>query len=289
MMTMDPKDQEPKLNPSGDWEQDLEMIRSELPDLDSIEPPNLLDQSVLNSARRELAASRRKPIRWIGAFATAAVMVLAISIVVQQDQKTPEPDIGNGFRLDSSRPAAAKKEKPVGSTSVAELPAASPPPPDAVTSEVLNRAEPQRVESKRLKDSAKQVSAPSALMGDHTTETALMKVNEEIDSLAADETGLTESREKFEDDKFDMPVVSSEDSDMFRERDSESESNFIPAHSSLPEKAEVASDEGVLAPTAWIEYMLELKESGRYQDLKTELVAFRKAYPSASLPAELKD
>lgn len=104
---MDPKDRKPEMNPGNNWEQDLEAVRSALPGLESVEPPDLLDQVVLNTARRELAASRRKPMRWIGALATAAVLVLTLSIVLQQDQKTPDPRNGNGIKLDAARPAAA--------------------------------------------------------------------------------------------------------------------------------------------------------------------------------------
>ena len=49
---MDPKDRKPEMNPGGAWEQDLESVRSALPGLESAEPPDLLDQAVLNTARR---------------------------------------------------------------------------------------------------------------------------------------------------------------------------------------------------------------------------------------------
>jgi hypothetical protein len=107
-MTMDPKDRKPDMNPGHHWEQDLESVRSALPGLESAEPPDLLDQAVLNTARRELASSRRKPIRWVGAFATAAVVVLALSIVVQQNQNTLDPRSGNGIKLDAASPIEAE-------------------------------------------------------------------------------------------------------------------------------------------------------------------------------------
>ncbi len=54
------------------------------------EPPDLLDQAVLNAARRQLERSRRRrSMGWLGAFATAAVVVLALTIVVRQDLPGP--------------------------------------------------------------------------------------------------------------------------------------------------------------------------------------------------------
>lgn len=81
-MTSDPK------IPGNDTDIDseLESIRSQWQAMDQAEPPELLDQAVINAARRELEASRpgRRPLRWLGGFATAAVVILALSIVVQQ-------------------------------------------------------------------------------------------------------------------------------------------------------------------------------------------------------------
>ena len=88
-------------------EQDLESVRSGLSSLETVEPPELLDQAVLNTARREIEFQRerrrkRGQMRWLGAFATASVVVLAFTLVIQQDQPVPEPmkKQANGLRLD---------------------------------------------------------------------------------------------------------------------------------------------------------------------------------------------
>lgn len=75
-------------------ERDLEEIRAVLSNGDRGEPPDLLNQAVLNAARRELASrdkrwSRRFPVRWMGAFATASVVILALGLIVQQEQESP--------------------------------------------------------------------------------------------------------------------------------------------------------------------------------------------------------
>ena len=68
--------------PTGDGQlsKDIERLQSEWDRMDRAEPPNLLDHAVLNTARRELEPkNRRRPLRWLGGFATATVAVLAIS------------------------------------------------------------------------------------------------------------------------------------------------------------------------------------------------------------------
>jgi len=58
----------------------------------------------------KLKASRGKRRRWVGAFATATVAVLALSIVVQQIPKTPDLSSGDGIRLDSNVPGTLPSE-----------------------------------------------------------------------------------------------------------------------------------------------------------------------------------
>jgi len=85
-------------------EQDLEPIRSAWRELQRDEPPQLLDQSVRNAARRALPdRNRRSSLRWLGSLATAAVVVLALAIVIRQDQQGPVPPAleTDGFQLDT--------------------------------------------------------------------------------------------------------------------------------------------------------------------------------------------
>jgi len=108
-MTSDPHDQQ-----SGpEFEHDLEAVRSAWSGLEQTDPPELLDQAVLNTARRELGARRkRRPLNWMGAFATAAIVVLALTIVIQQDEQQTTPTLKktNGFKLDQAAPAASRSE-----------------------------------------------------------------------------------------------------------------------------------------------------------------------------------
>ena len=73
----------------------------------------MLDQAVKNSARRELEGQRkRRPLRWLGAFATATVAVLALTIMIQQDEQPLSPALEgpDGLKLEQATPATSKKE-----------------------------------------------------------------------------------------------------------------------------------------------------------------------------------
>jgi len=290
---MDPKDRKPELNPGNDWEQDLESVRSALSGLESVEPPDLLDQAVLNTARRELAASRPKFMRWsrrwVGAFATAAVVVLTLSIVVQQDQNMPDPRSGNGIKLDAARPAAAGKESTIGASAMPEIQRTSPQSPAALSSEEPLQMEPQTVERKRQKDAASNVAAAPPAEVDYAAKTAMKRVIEESAYRSADEPDLAEGREHFEDESPDMPVTSIRDADAEEEPGRAAQAGTLRIDSSLFEKAEDVSYEVALTPDAWIAKMLELQRAERHEELKQELEAFRKSYPNHPLPPQLQD
>ena len=63
------------------FEKDLNQVKAAYQSLDAAEPPDLIDQAVLNRARR--AVQKRPPLwhrtNWIPALATTAVIVVALS------------------------------------------------------------------------------------------------------------------------------------------------------------------------------------------------------------------
>lgn len=143
-------------------ENDLEEIRSVLGEQEHPEPPELLDQAVLNTARRELAEQRKQglrrfPLRWMGAFATASVIILAIGLVVQQEQELPER--GDGER-DRSR---MKVEAPA---SLAEEPVAEtlPSPSSDRDGSISRRAAPAAAAPARAAEFATQSTADESAM-----------------------------------------------------------------------------------------------------------------------------
>jgi hypothetical protein len=95
-----------KAKPTND--PDLEVVEAAWRRHSAEEPPQLLDQAVLNRARRDLEKPRPRRLRWIGQFATAGVAVIALSVWLLQD---PGP------------------KAPVGDAPVRIEPAAEPAPP----------------------------------------------------------------------------------------------------------------------------------------------------------------
>jgi hypothetical protein len=99
-------------------EQDFEAVSAAWRDLEREQPPDMLDQAVLNSARRALEQrGKPRPFRWLGGLATAAVVVLAVAIVVHQERQGPvaPPPKTDGFGLERSvaepaRDARAREE-----------------------------------------------------------------------------------------------------------------------------------------------------------------------------------
>ena len=96
-MTNDPR----KPEDESKLEQELAEVHAEWRSMAQAEPPDLVDQAVLNAARRDLEPARkRRPLRWLGGFATAAVVVLALTLVVEQEPQRPD------------LPAATEKSRP---------------------------------------------------------------------------------------------------------------------------------------------------------------------------------
>ena len=100
-----------------DLERDLESMqaawdRPEHDPLAGAEPPELVDMAVMNAAQRDLAQDRkRRPLRWLGGFATATVVVLAIGVVLQQEPSLPEPETLEKQGAPMAAPAARQRDE----------------------------------------------------------------------------------------------------------------------------------------------------------------------------------
>ena len=72
--------------------EELGRLQSDWDRQERAEPPELLDQAVLNAARRDLEPIRRKTrLGWISGFATAGIAVVTLSVVLLQE--TPRPPL----------------------------------------------------------------------------------------------------------------------------------------------------------------------------------------------------
>lgn len=91
-------------------EQALNHIRAKYRQLGNEEPPELLDQAVMNLAQREAEAqhaSRRRRMQWIGALSSMALLVVTLNLVIDQQTGPAAPmETETDFRLKKEREEA---------------------------------------------------------------------------------------------------------------------------------------------------------------------------------------
>lgn len=246
---MDPKNHKDEAH----LDQDLESIRAGYAALEAVEPPDLVDQAVLNAARRAAARGpKRRPLRWIGAFATASVVVLALTIVLQQDRMAPDGPAPEGIELDRAEPAVRRKDAVSGERAremkarAAQLPAAPP----AAAQQSVPESEPQ----------AEPVGGkPGIAAGADLEEAPVEEFGQ--DELRADELqSRTSALGQLKDDAA-APMSESE----------------------------AAANEALPNPEEWIDHLISLQRSGQHEQFEIELSAFRETYPDYPLPPELRN
>lgn len=93
--------------------EDLDKLGRSYAGLGQDEPPELLDQAILNSAHRALEKkSRWMKFSWVHGLTTAAVFVLALSLIINQREQSPV--IPDGIEVESLSPpkldVSAKKQ-----------------------------------------------------------------------------------------------------------------------------------------------------------------------------------
>jgi hypothetical protein len=244
-MSNDPR----KPENSPDFERDLETVQSEWDRMERTEPPELLDQSVVNAARRDLEARRKaRPLRWLGGFATATVVVLAITFIFDQESvlENPAPGQINGLQLEEA-PVPAKSKTTESQLEMLSLPPAEP--------------EPMRREARRRNDDFQSVTAPAV----------------KLESKAA--SGL-EKRERTQESIAEL----ADEATSFEQTAPEAVAEAMPGA-----PATAKTDEPLMQPEPWIEYLLELKQANRQVELEAGIRAFRQAYPDHALPEGLAD
>lgn len=234
-----------------DLEHDLEAMQASWNPLEGseTEPPELVDQAVMNAARRDLERKNKHPLRWLGGFATATVVVVAISVVLQQDPSISEPR----SLEKQSDPMAAPPERRLEKSAILKnaqspLPAAEP---RAQTREAKRQRHDELAAPAAAEDPAAKIElAPIPIRAEQFN--LMAESAEKQDAKASADTILDES---------EVLADAAADSDAVKE---------------APRSAE-----------AWIELMLELQTYGQMKRLGGEIAAFRHYYPDHPLPEQL--
>ncbi|MFC1702158.1 hypothetical protein ACFL1J_05390 [Pseudomonadota bacterium] len=226
------------------------------------EPPELLDQAVLNSAHR---AVEKKPhwmkFGWLHGLTTTAVFLLALSLIF--NIREPVPDFENGVRLNES--AGLQRDKAVKKHS-ADI-----------------KSEDQRMEMKEndeiRQDSLRSIPAPAApqrevlgiAVGDHA------KRPEADNDASANEPVLEELLMDEADSVVDTPEFEA----ISKRSRAAVATELSTSELETPAEIDAEIEQKLLA-------IIKLRESGD-KAWKTELALFKKNYPDYPLPEELSD
>jgi hypothetical protein len=245
--------------------------------LDKDEPPELLDMAILNSAHRAL---EKKPhwmkFGWLHGLTTAAVFVLALSVVIHQRESQPITEDGidtgqlyrsqperpaklqsSGVQSDDLRQASKRKdnERREISESKAAEPAATPPAP------LLEDTADAMTESMNVSHELQADTGPT----DEDDRVGAGKI--EVSNLPAS-TPMERSAQTGEVKQLTIPTaiaepsVSLEETEESRQMDMEAEQQLLA--------------------------IIKMKQSGN-DNWKTELKAFIENHPDYPLPDELKN
>jgi len=251
--------------------------------LEQDEPPELLDQAILNSAHR---AVEKKPhwmkFGWLHGLTTAAIFVLAFSIILNQREPVPTYEIGarNNELIRLQREQSAKKQ----SDSFSEQRQKAP----GLKKEVIIERQPDTLQSSPA--AAAPVSAATVNAPEERAEEPIVEAQPSL--YVRDDLQSNDGRS----DK-DIPI-----------RESVAEEEPVDEADSMADSPEASALSGVASPVAVGETtasevkarvgtdsemeqkllaIIKLKQSGD-ETWKTELESFKESYPDYPLPDELK-
>lgn len=236
--------------------------------LDRDEPPELLDQAILNSAHR---AVEKKPhwmkFGWLHGLTTAAVFVLAFSIILDQRETAPEYESG----VRDNAPARLQRERAAKKESASEL--------NEMRMEM-------KVKSDSRQDTLQNIPAAapleSALEEVQDSPYVSSKMQGEVISADKDVAGDALMFEEVFTDEADLTVDSLESGIL-------SKQTLPVATVAEPTAAEEHQLRSTLTVAEQkLQAIIKLKQSGD-EAWKTELKLFKDSYPDYPLPEELKN
>jgi hypothetical protein len=322
------KDKRGKMPPGPDdistlkFEEDLALIEKAWNDgnsagqkSDPTGPPSMVDQAVLNLAKRELGGRRwfNLPGQWQGSWTslagTAAVMILTLSIVTEQvSEQAPESRFRYEESLENGTDASIQSGPPV--TAGAEVSPAS-----------KNAAVPPAQSDASLRSQMKKEGAREA---DDLQQKAELESRVVAKSADKDASTVAESEEaggpydELVDKPVDETVIQADEIDGTQSAepaviaidrvadDAEFNESFRQAETKLDQKLEsrddLGSDERLESqnvpqpgedvrthPETWLKHILSLKAAGEQELFEQEFQAFREAWPDYPLPTGLGD
>lgn len=261
--------------------EDLETLSQVYAKLEQDEPPDLLDQAILNSAHRALEKKPRwMQIGWLHGLATAAVFVLAFTIILDQRESAPV------FQEDILRnsPARMEDQRELKKQSV-----------DKISKSNIEMEARDDAGQKPMMESAPALAAPAnqvmELSSEEQNETSLRRAQSDP---GVQHKALGKSERA---DKDDMTSGYLQEELLMDEADAMTESapvdaasiQVTPAAAAKPVSSALKARGRMDATIEQeLQAIIELKKSGD-ESWITELEAFVERYPDYPLPDGLKD
>ncbi|HVK54385.1 MAG TPA: hypothetical protein VM532_05070 [Burkholderiales bacterium] len=275
-----------------DWDATLGDLSRAYRGIPSDEPSPSLDDAIRAAARRAVH-SRPQSVRkswvqrWSGPVATAAVVVLTVSVgILTMEEK---PDL-----ISPPRPEAKRSSAPSSADKREETLAAAAPS-SVVSEQVEWKVDRLSGDRPDQATSAKEMARPEAPRAIQKKAAPPPIAREPVPFVADMET----ARELVGERQAAAPALAdSAQSQMKFKADSIEGSAGASAAASPPSselrakasrRAEVAPTAIVESLEAWLKRILILRKEGKAKEFEAELAKFKERYPDYSLPLELKD
>ena len=306
---------------NGKFEQDLQKIEDGYQALPADEPPDLLDQAVLNKARAAVGPRSTRPwsFGWMHATATVAVLVVGLAVVMQQPTELSAPpvsiDRSEAVRTDAVGIDEARIEEALMEVNRAR-PARSAV--DLSVSGQIKRDAPavleERVEEQELTVTTKTLGSSESFSDEPQRQDAgSQKVKEESGFRAAKKSENApldlnkQRREQADPDSSMVDEVESETDELRQAEDKRqglataSMAAPVPASEAVMRNNEADQSAGgfqssvddesfaseLQNPDDWISRILDMKNEANGDEWLQELEQFRELYPDYPLPEEL--
>jgi len=260
---------------------DLDKLGEAYGQLQHEEPPELLDQAILNSAHRAVV---KKPgwmqFGWLHGLTTAAVFVLALSLIFNQREQVPVYE--DGIRFDDSmglqrEKAAGKRSRDIKTGELQmELKEENAKPLDNYQGTPVSAPTPDEPMEAVAGDRASEPAA-AARGSTYKSEQLQVRADNEDRDITADEPAVEEVIVVEADSIPDAPVAKD------LRKQSQASAIVFPAAAEAETTAETDDEieQQLLA-------IMKMKESGDEAWL-TELALFKQEYPDYPLPDELSN
>ena len=251
--------------------------------LEQDEPPELLDQAILNSAHR---AVEKKPhwmkFGWLHGLTTAAVFVLAFSIILDQRETAP----GYEDALRSTKTAVLQREKAAKKLSVGESKLEYSQQQGKEKEDELRLKVQQNMPAAAAPVSAEMESTPTEMAEQPASKTQRsLYVSDDApgktDSDSKDAPAREQILEEAVMDEVDLMTAAPQAGAISKQASPAVATEPLASEVKSRARTETEAEQRLLA-------IIKLKQDGD-DSWETELESFREDYPDYPLPIELTD